>query len=502
MSNSLTTRDFQQLENKSEDKGVVQRLRDYFFKERPRFDKSPYWGNTWEYVTPRLSIRDTPIDYRLEVGNLDTSSLVMAVVNWTGTQFTEAPPVVQKPTGPDGNHETEPGHIAAELVARPNPHSIFEDYCGVISLDWWIAGNHYWFKARNEVGAVEELWYLPSHMVEPRWPGDGASPEVPRGGDTFLSHYQYTVPGFDPVLYPASEIVHIKRFVDPMNRRKGIGAFGSVLREIYGDNAVATFTATLLRNMGMVPYLLSPKEPGMSITETEANAIKDNWLAKTTGANAGRPVVNAIPLQVDQLGLSPEQLDLSKLRMVPESRIASVTGIPAAMLQFMVGLENGTSYAAYREARQQGYESVVIPIQRVIASQLTRQLLPEFDKDKGAKFVFDTSQVRVLQEDRDALYKRAVLALQAGGISRNMFAASLGKPKPDKEEIYYVPSTVTPMTQELIEETAAEKPEPVAASLPEVDPEQIAKYADMDAYLSSLERQMAQFKNANTDGKD
>lgn len=460
--------------------------------DRPKFDRSPAWENNWQWLTPRILNRDVTIDYRSEVGNLEDSSLVMAVVNWTGTQFTEAPPVVQVPAK-EGSHETVVGHDAAELLLRPNPHNIFEDYCGVMSLDWWVPGNHYWYKVRDGAGQIIELWYLPSFMVEPRWPDDGISPEV-RGGnlDSFISHYQYTVPGSDPVLYPAADIIHIKRFVDPMNRRKGIGAFGSVIREIYGDNAVAAFTATLMRNMGMVPYLLAPKESGVSISETAANAIKDNWLAKTRGANIGLPMVNAIPLDVTKLGLDPEQLDLSKLRMIPESRVAAITGIPAAMLQFMVGLENGTSFAAYREARQQGYESVVIPIQRVMARQLTEQLLPEFDKTKGARIYFDVSQVRVLQEDRDSLYKRAVLALQAGGISRNQFAASLNKPLPDKEEIFYVPNTATLMTQELIEETAAEKPEPPPVA-PVVDPNALGKVADIDRLIEQVELQMKDF---------
>jgi len=464
-----------------------------FKGDRPKFDKSPSWENSWQWLTPRLFNTGATIDYRGEVGPLEDSSLVMAVVNWTGTQFTEAPPVVQKPAK-EGSHETVVGHEATELLLRPNPHTIFEDYCGVMSLDWWIVGNHYWYKVRDGSGKVIELWYLPSYMVEPRWPDDGASPPVPNEGnlDSFISHYEYTVPGSDPVLYPAADIIHFKRFVDPTNRRKGIGAFGSVIREIYGDNAVGAFTATLMRNMGMVPYLLSPKETGVSITETAANAIKDNWLAKTRGANIGLPMVNAIPLQVDKLGLNPEELDLSKLRMIPESRVAAVTGIPAAMLQFMVGLENGTSFAAYREARQQGYESVVIPIQRIMARQLTAQLLPEFDKTKGSRIYFDTSQVRVLQEDRDALYKRAVLALSAGGISRNQFAASLNKPLPDKEEIFYVPNTVKPMTQELIEETAGEIPEPPPPA-PVVDPNALAKFADMERMFEALETEMKGF---------
>lgn len=435
------------------------------------------------------------IDYTQEVGALDESSLVMAVVNWTGTQLPEAAPVIQKPTGKDNALEPEWGHPAAEILQNPNPFSTWAEECGPLALSWWIDGNWYQKKEYDAAGDLVELWYLPHFLVEERWPNDGRSPEVPTSGpnkadNNFLSHYEFRVPGKAPVLYNRKEILHVKRGKNPNNPRRGIGAFDAVIREIYGDNAVAHFSATLMRNMGMVPYLLAPKQE-IQLTEPQAEHIKEQWMSKTTGENIGQPVVNAIPLDVTKLGFNPQELDLSRLRSIPESRIAAVTGIPAAMLQFMVGLENGTSFAAYREARQQGYESVIIPIQSAIAAQLTRQLLPDFKDTKGAKLTFDVSQVRVLQEDRDALYRRATSALQAGGISRNQFSASLGKPPVDKEEIFYVPAMANVMTQERIEELAKGEVEPPPAPDPTI--QEMAKFADMERMLEEMEEQMKDF---------
>lgn len=442
------------------------------------------WGwNKWK----------SGIDYTQEVGALDESSLVMAVVNWTGTQLPEAAPVIQKPTGKDNALEPEWGHPAADLVRRPNSHFIWADYCGALSLSWWIDGNVYFYKSRDDAGDLQELWYLPHFLIEERWPGDGRTPEVPieENQDKFLSHYQYKIPGKEPVLYPIKDVIHLKRFVNLNNPRRGIGAFDAVIREIYGDNAAAAFSATVLRNMGWARYVVSPKEKDVSIGDTDAMAMKEKFVAATTGANAGSVLINTIPVDIKEMGLNPEEMDLAKLRSIPESRIAAVTGIPAAMLQFMVGLENGTSFAAYREARQQGYESVIIPIQSAIAEQLTWQLLPEFKDTEKAKLIFDTSTVRVLQEDRDALYRRATSALQAGGISRNQFSASLGKPPIDTEEIFYVPAMANVMTQERIEELAKGDVEPPPAPDPTI--QEMAKFADMERMLEEMEEQMKDF---------
>jgi phage portal protein BeeE len=300
-----------------------------------------------------------------------------------------------------------------------------------------IDGNFYWYKRRDSSGKLIELWALPWFMVKERWPGDGGSPAVPTTGpnaaeNDYLSHYQYNQPGRTPVLYNQADIVHLKRGKDANNPRRGIGEFDSVIREIYGDNKAAAFAATILRNLGIIVPMLTPKGDGVSLNPTQAEQIKEKWVQQTTGDNVGIPIVSSLPIEAVKFGYSPEELDLKELRKVPESRIAAVTGIPAAMLQFLVGLENGTSFAAYREARMQGYESVIIPLQSMVAEQLTWQLLPELDETKGARITFDVSGVRVLQEDRDALYRRMSQALASGGLTLNQFLTSLNKPTVDR----------------------------------------------------------------------
>lgn len=439
--------------------------------------------------------RDTRINYASELGRLDNSSLVMAVVNWTGINLAEALPVVTKPDT-QGLSQVEPQHEAADLIRRPNPFHIWADYCLAGAFSWWM-GNWYMQKVRDGSGNLIELWYLPHFLVEPRWPYDGKSPEVPVSeveGDprqAFISHYQYNQPGKTPVLIKKANMVHIKRGVNLDNPRVGIGVWDAVLDELYGDGAVARFSATIMKNMGMVQFLLSPKDKDIKIEETDAKAIKESWIANTTGDNANKPLVNPVGLEVTKLSFSPQELDLKELRKVPEARIAGVTGIPAIVLQYPVGLEHGHYGAAYEQARQQGYENVIIPIQNHISEDLTWQVLPEMEKAKGARLTFDITKVRVLQEDRDALYRRESEALRAGGITINRYLTSLGKDPIPEGDVYLIPAMSTPMTADRLTATAEGSLAP-----PPIDPaaEGLAKLADMDRYLQSLERQMKDFE--------
>src|SRR6185295_14061731 len=87
-------------------------------------------------------LRYDSLNYRHEVGNLEDSSLVMAVCNDTGIQLAEASPAVRKPDK-NGEMQPDPAHPLAHLIANPNPFHIWEDYCLAGALSYWADGNWY-----------------------------------------------------------------------------------------------------------------------------------------------------------------------------------------------------------------------------------------------------------------------------------------------------------------------------------------------------------------------
>lgn len=469
--------------------------------DRPDFGQPSYDWNVYRSWLQQYGRRVDPnFNYEAEVGALELSSLCAAVFNWTGIQLPEAPPVIMKPDDKGGTQPDE-NHPCAELIRRPNPYHIWADYCLAGAISWWLDGNWYMQKVRADLGGqVIELWYLPHHLVEPRWYGDGRQPEVPANEvndlNRFLSHYQYTVPGRTPTLIPATEMIHIKRGTSLSNPRKGIRAFDPVIKEIFGDNKASAFSANIMKNMGMIQGLISPKDPGVTVTPEAAQHIKEQWIANSTGDNANKPMVNPVALEYTQISFSPKDLDLAELRKVPESRVAAVTGIPAAMLQFLVGLEHGTSFAAYAQAREQGYESVIVPIQKAIAEQLTWQLLrAEFKGSEKSMIEFDTSKVRVLQEDQDSLYKRATAGYLGGWLMRSEARKLASLESQPEDEVFFEPRG-SGVLQE------GEDPNAITGATtqqgkPQQDKKPLAlvpaKAVDLDPYLERLEREMKDF---------
>jgi HK97 family phage portal protein len=423
----------------------------------------------------------------------------MAIVNWTGVNLAEALPVVFKPDA-KGVPQIDIGNPAADLIRRPNPFFTWADYCQAGAFDWWM-GDWYMQKVRDASGDLIELWYMPKIFITPRWPNDGKSPEVPMSevelDNTFLTHYQYDRPGKTPVLIKKADMVHIKHGVNVSNPREGVCVWEPVLTEVYGDNAVARFSASIMKNMGMVQYLLSPKDKEVTVSPEQAQHIKEQWIKNSTGVNANSPMVNPVGIEATKMSFSPQELDLKELRKEPQTRVAGVAGVPAVLVQYLVGLEHGHYGAAYEQARQQGYESVIIPIQNHISEDLTWQVLPELDDTKGAKFGFDISKVRVLQEDRDALYKRESDALRSGGITVDQFLTSIGKDALGSPlgDIRYVPGISTPMTPDRLIATAEG-----SQSQPSVDPtiQEAAKMVDIDRHIAYLQFEIDGLVNANT----
>lgn len=366
------------------------------------------------------SYRGTNIDYKAEAGELSSSSLCMAVWQYLGTALTEAPPIVTAYKKGETKGEIVPEHPLVELLTEPNPFCDGATLLQAFALDWLFSGDVYWIKVFEKSGLIpSQLWYVPYFMMQPL--------ADERDLSVFIKEYQYIVEG-NRYSYLPEEVVHFKRGINPRDLRRGIGVFDSVLREIYTDNQAANFSATILKNWGIVPFVLSP--PKNSKTDSAFKAFGDNpeaareqalrikttFMEATTGDNRGAPIVNTIPLEITKLGFSPAELDISALRKIPESRVAAVTGLPAALLQFLVGMEFGTSYASYKEAREQAYESVVAPLLATISSAINKQLMPDFGDPQGRRqeFGFDLSKVRVLQDDQDKVFARADKAVMGG----------------------------------------------------------------------------------------
>ena len=406
------------------------------------------WSEPYRYAWADglLSRLLTPhTDYAREVGDGRDNGIVQAALGWICRAFPEAPVRVL-----DADDEEVEGHPLTALLRRPNPYYSGALLWSATIADRALTGNAYWLKARNGAGQVVELWYTPAHLMAPRWPESGAE---------FISHYEYS-PNGTPTRVEVPDVVHFRYGIDPVNPRLGRSPLAAVLGEVYTDQEAARFTGALLRNMGVPGVILSPSEKDADISESEAEQLRDRFDQRFGGNGRGRTMVMMGPTKVDTLSFSPEQMDLASLRRVPEERITAALGVPAIVAGMGAGLERST-FANFKEAREAAYEENIIPTQRLVADELTIQLLPEFGGPDLERVDFDYGKVRVLQEDQNELARRFNTMLRAGAITVAEYRTALGLDTAPEHEVYYVPNSNTRVPAG---ELAAPPVEPVAVA--------------------------------------
>lgn len=103
---------------------------------------------------------------------------VAAAVEWPRSR-----PRWQRPGAvhPGGRGEGRPkAWDLQQLLERPNPFYSGRHLWSATLADLMLSGYAYWRKVGSAGGRTVQLWWIPSTLLEPKWPDDGL---------TYISHY-------------------------------------------------------------------------------------------------------------------------------------------------------------------------------------------------------------------------------------------------------------------------------------------------------------------------
>lgn len=376
--------------------------------------------------------RNGGIDYREEVGNGRNNAIVFAALDLLSTTFAQSPLQVKKIVG--DQEDVVPNHELVRRLRKPNPFYDGKLLWKATIIDYAF-GNAYWLKVRSNGGKPVQFYWVPSHLIEPAWPQN--DPTV------FISHYNYK-PNGQNIPIPVEDVVHFRNGMDPKNIRLGLSPLGALLREIATDEEAGEYTNTILRNLGVAGMVISPSSDKGRITTPDAEKIKAQVMARTTGDRRGEPLVIGGPVKVDGMGVDPGKLDLAGIRHVPEERITAIFGTPAVLLGLGTGLENAT-FSNVDGLRRIFYENKVIPVQGFVASDLHTHLLGDFEPNSETFLVsFDNKDVRVLKEDEGTTVDRLIKEMENGGMTVNEYRSERNR-EPLPEDMYMLSSRIIPI---------------------------------------------------------
>jgi HK97 family phage portal protein len=362
-------------------------------------------------------------DYRRDAGPLYLSGPVWSATQWLARNWQDAPHVVYERVG-DEEEQLKP-HPLTDLLAQPNRWYDASVLWMSTLLSWCADGNAYWSVERSGAGVPVGLIYIPHHLMTPIGSKDGS---------VYRTRYDYRRDG-ETIPLKVEDVIHFQNGTDPANYLRGLSPLAAELRAICTDNEAQTYTASILRNMGVPGAIISPKDADEPIPPEVAARMKELFRDLFTGDNRGDVMIPSLPVDVQNLGFSPEQMALDKIARMPTPRILSALGIDP----MLIGLPSDSkTYANMEQAREGTYEQVLMPLQGIFDSQLTLQLMPQMSGYRpGIRLGRDYSKVRALAEDMDKLHDRLTKAVGGPWLSVNEARAQVGlDPVRDGDSLY------------------------------------------------------------------
>jgi HK97 family phage portal protein len=363
----------------------------------------------------------------LEQGFLKNSA-VSACVSALAFAFPEPPLVVSNAADTDLSN-----HPLQQLLRRPTPQCGEAELMQVVANYLANGGNCYLYKARSggTSGRVKELWPF---SVGQMWP------EKPSGIGALIEWYIYRKPDQSIARIPAKDIIHLKwPVIDPYAPYMGFAPLRQVFREVDTDNEATTYLKALLQNDAAPRTVLSFPE-GAYLDDNTKAMIATQFGIRHGGDRRGGVSIVTGGAEVTRMGLNLQELAFDAIRAVPEARICAAFRTPPIIAGLNVGLEHAT-YSNIEQASKDYTNRLLVPLWRMVASELEADLVPEFGEAGSLTITHDLGKVAAMQEDATAKYTRATLVYEKGVAMLNEARDHIGlDPVPDGDTFKQAPA--------------------------------------------------------------
>lgn len=345
-----------------------------------------YGGGGWGGRYSAVLQPGSHFDYGREVGDPWRNSAAYVCLAWLARNIVKPELEVCIESDDDDEEEVD-DHPLTKLLAKPNPYMSYADLWKATVLQY-ATGNAYWLKVRSAGKQVVEIYPVPTWMVEPRT----SDPTK------LIEWYDYR-PGVESFQIPAEDVVHFRNGQDPDNPRKGLSDFGYLMRELFSDNAVNTLIAATSRNMGIPGLVVSPSDSSSQISPDDVETIRTSLWQRTSGDNAGKPLVLSGSVKVERLAFTARDMQLAELRNAPSERICAALGLNTMAVNLP---SDSKTYSNYQEALRAAYHDGLVPLADAFAETLYHQLLPDMGDPETEEVKFEWESVEALQEDHNA----------------------------------------------------------------------------------------------------
>lgn len=346
----------------------------------------------------------------------------------------------------DGSEEWLADHELAPVLDQPNPDFDMTELVERTSRYLDDSAAAIWVMDFDRAGRVARL--VPFKRTEF---------EVIRTEDRIYGAFKVTT-GDGVRTYPAEQVVYFRDMVDGWSNdgKSRLDVAMNWLR--LGEKSRQTIRE-LLEN-AVWPSLVAVPDVAWNPTPEMLALYKAELNAYGLPGNKGKAFAMIGGGRVDQMAARIRDLVPEEVLDRVESVVASISGVPAIVLQFQIGLVN-SPWSQMEQARRMAYDDVIQPAWRKMEGVLSRQLLRQGDEggdqDPTHFIRFDRSTIAALQINRlEAATTASMIGNQA---SLNERRAIMGFEPLDDPAADEVPELTAPDPLELIAAQGANKPD-------------------------------------------
>jgi HK97 family phage portal protein len=329
-----------------------------------------------------------------------------------------------------------PEHLLLDALNRSNSYQTGHSFRKVSQIHLDLAGETFWLKERNGVGAPMAFWPIP-----PNWIEETPTPEKRTFRVSFRA-WQGEIPDTE-IMWMADP-----NPANPFGR--GTGMARTLSDELETDEFAAKFTKQVFVNNARPDFVVWP-ESG-EISDPQRQTLRTEWLSQHQGFwRAFRPMFASRKIGLHEFKHDFKALQLIELREHERNSIIQVFGFPPEILGVIENANRSTIDAA--DYLFQKY--VHLPRLEFLRTQMQERLIPEYDE----RLVLD--YVSPVREDKE-LQDRAIQAMPYAFTLDEIRQRGGEDPLPDgKGVIHPVPSGMTFETDlENIEVDRSQRVEP------------------------------------------
>lgn len=314
------------------------------------------------------------------------------------------------------------------LRYEPNKDLTASMYKKIISQDLDIRGNHYSQIVRNGLGQVTGLYPLVAEKMSVRWDTTNSRKKIYEYGGMVVS---------------PDRILHIYDIPDSEDL-KGISPIEYAKNALEFASNTAQHGNQLFRN-GAIPSGVFEHEKALN--DEAFKRLKDDLTSKYSGLkNLGKPMLLEDGLKFNPMNIKNSDAEWLASRKFNREEVASIFGVPVAMLN---DSEN-TSYGNLEQKYLEFKDNTIFPLTTNIEERMRQKILTPIQKELlSIKFSYN-NLMRVDAKTRTEYYKAR---FETASISPNeirRYESENGFEGGD--EYYYQSNNLTPVGQKPTEE--------------------------------------------------